>query len=141
MAPAQVSLPDGCLDDLRQLEKAERVGDGGPILPDPLRDDLLCVLNGNFDGIEMLSLEVLNEGELQHLLVGRDMDDVGRDLLEPSFPGSAHSAFSRDELVPPCETPHSDGLNEPLLPNRLRQLIECFSIEIRPGLVGISLDP
>ena len=61
-----------------QLQEAEVINDGRPVLADAAGDDLrlevesvakLAVGASPIDGVEILALKVLNKGELDHLLV------------------------------------------------------------------------
>ncbi len=69
-----------------QLEQPHAIGDGRPALADLLRNVLLpqAEFLGEpgegerfFNRVEVLALEVLDERQLQHLLVGRGPDDAG----------------------------------------------------------------
>ena len=100
-------LPDGDLHLGRELQKADVVGDGGPVLPDPFAQLLLgevtllqqpVVADGDLDGVEVLAVDVLDERQLQHLLVVGDPDVAG-DLFKAGDLRCFVAPLPGDQLV------------------------------------------
>ena len=89
-----------------ELEQAQEVGDRGAVLAGALRHLLLgeaefageaLVGAGLLDGVEILALEVLDDGDLHGLLVG-DLADDGGDGGFAGALGGEPAALSGDEL-------------------------------------------
>jgi hypothetical protein len=77
-------LREKYLDIARQAEQPEHVGDGCSVLPGPLRNLLMAQLVfarksieclRDLDGIQVLTLDVLNEGDLHEAVIGIVLDD------------------------------------------------------------------
>src|ERR1019366_1961383 len=89
-----------------ELEEAQEVGDGGAVLAGTLRHLLLGEAEfageamkgaGLLDRIEVLALEVLDDGDFHGLLVG-DLADDGGDGGNACALGGEPAALAGDEL-------------------------------------------
>ena len=78
MSLVDLAVLEGHLHLCGELEQPEVVGDGGAVLADLLRESVLrqvvlldevLVGQGYFDGVEVLALNVLDEGHLHHVFV------------------------------------------------------------------------
>ena len=107
MALGEPAVGDRGLDAGRQIEEAERVRDGRACRADAIRDvllaepellDQLAVGFRRLERIEILALEVLDEGELELLAIGELADDRG-DAFETGRLGGAQPPLAGDELV------------------------------------------
>src|SRR6185436_458430 len=97
--------------------------------------DEALVRNRNLDRVEMLALEVFDEGELKHVLVGFDFDDIRRYCGESQLRRGADSPLTGYEFVHSASgPPHGDRLDNALLFYRRLKLVERLLVEIRPGL-------
>ncbi len=123
---------------LRQIQQAHRIGHGGAVFPHALGDVLLPhaeVLGqtgvglGLFDGIETLTLEVLDERHLQHVLVGRLADDDGQQL-EAELAGGSEAAFPGDEFQLVIHPADDQRLDDAVLADGLHELAELVGLEL-----------
>jgi hypothetical protein len=114
----------------RQAQQAEEIGDRCPILPCPLGDLFVAEFEllhhpvesvSQFNGVEVLPLNVLDKTELQQLIVSKVLDH-GRHALEASKPRSTKSALSRDQFVPFSAAAYDQGLDDAIGADRLREL-------------------
>ena len=103
----QAPVGDRRLDARRQVEKAQRVGDGRASSTDPAGDvvlaeaelvDELPIGLGRLERVEVLALEVLDERELELVTIGELADDR-RDPLEAGGLRGTKAALAGDELV------------------------------------------
>ncbi len=150
VAGGELAVPDPALDLRGQGEQPERVGDRGALLADPLGDLLLGQaqivdqrLEGGrlLDGVQLLALEVLDEGQLQQPVV-RDLLHDRRDLEQPRDLGRPPAALPRDQLVlPPLDRPDDHRLEHPVLLHRRRQLLQALLLEPLPRLLPVGHDP
>ena len=104
-----------------------------------LADKPLVAL-GFFQRIQILTLEVFNQGQLRGFpVVG--LDDHRRDLGKPRLPGCPPAALARDYLIVAAgHFPDSERLDHAVEPDGLRQSFQFFLVEDLPGLVGIGFD-
>ena len=133
----------------RQLEEPERVGDRRPALPHLLghlllrQADLLheaLVAERHLDRVEVLALDVLDDGHLEHGLRVR-LADVARDAREPGAAGRPEPALARDQLVAAVpERPDRERLDDPELADRGGKLVERPLVEVLPRLVRVGAD-
>ena len=90
---------------------------------------------GFFDRVEVLPLQVLDQAEHQALLSPVLADDGG-DPLQARHPGRAPAPLAGDQLIPLRKTPDEDGLDDPVLADRVGQLTEPLGGELLPHLPG-----
>ena len=107
VALGESAVGDRRLDAGRQVEQPERVGDRRSGAADAVRDgflaepelvDQLAIGLGRLERVEILALEVLDQGELELLAIGELADDGG-DPLEAGRLGGSEPPFAGDELV------------------------------------------
>jgi len=134
---------------LGQLQQADGVGDGDAILAGLLADLIVAeaelarhAVEGQcqFDGVQVFALDVLDDGELKHLLVvgvsGNDRDFGQSGLLR-----GAPAAFAGDDLVFIRRgAAHDDGLDDAFALDRESELHHGIGFEFTPGLVGVGVD-
>jgi hypothetical protein len=143
----QAALGEEELDGLRQAQEANEIGNAGAILASAVCDFLVGEaevvgeafegLRG-FDGVEVLALDVLDEGELQELIVGEVLDDH-RDLSEAGYSGSAESALAGDELESVAMMADNERLDDAVGADGLGKLVNPSLVELRAGLEGIGI--
>ena len=90
-----------------------------------------------FEGADVLALEVLDEGDLDHLVVG-DVADDGRHLRELQPDRGLVAPLAGHDLEPAPPLPHDQGLEDALLRDGRHELGEVA--HDLPGLVGIGVD-
>ena len=132
VADGDLALGEVDLDVRVEIEQAHRVGDGGAGFADAGGD--LFLLEGEFlgepdvsggflDGVEILALEVLDEGHFQNIPVRCDaLDD--RDGGEAEFLRSAPAALTGDEFVFPIHQARDERLDDAVLADGLDEIIE-----------------
>src|SRR5580704_16783156 len=92
---------------------------------------------GELDRVEILALDVLNDGELKGLLIVGSPDD-DRDLAKPRRLRGPPAPFAGDDLVFFRRgLPYDNRLDDALALDRLRQFQQRASIEIAARLVWI----
>jgi hypothetical protein len=137
------------LDVIGKLQQPQEVGNGGPVLPDPAGDLFLCeialideppVRNGDLDGVQVFALEVLDQRKLEQLLVGVDLDDIGRNLCQACITGRTYAAFPGNQLVAIEVPSHRYRLDDPLLDDGPLQIVQRDGVKISPGLEGVVPD-
>ena len=125
-----------------QLEEAEGVGDGGAAATDLLGDLFLGefelglelgVTGGFLQRIQVLALEVLDEGEFEDLAVGGGPFDDGN-LGQAGQAGSAPATFAGDEFEAFADGADDEGLDDPLFADGVGQFAEGFLGEVAPRL-------
>jgi hypothetical protein len=137
------------LDGRRQVQQPERVGDVRAGAADLARQFLvggteivqeLLVGRGLFQRVELLAVQVLDQGVPQQLVVLGLLDD-GADLGQPGPLAGAPSALAHDELIPagPGRTDHH-RLQQADLPDGFGQLVERLVVEGLPRLPGVRRD-
>jgi hypothetical protein len=123
------------------FKSRRKIRDRRAILADGARDVLLLqvkfvgeppVGEGLFNRVEVLALDVLDQGHLQErsFLSRRDITDGDRHAQQAGELGGAPAPFAGDDLEPIAHPPHHDGLDDAVALDRLRQLLE-------PGLVDV----
>ena len=125
-----------------EFQKAHAIGNGGAALADFGGDFFLleaelagqpAVGGGFFNGIEIGALDVLNQGQLEHLLItGSAHDDRG--FREPDFLGGPPSALAGDELVFAGYLADDQRLDDSPGADGVDQLVEPFALELGAGL-------
>ena len=96
---------------------------------------------GLFHGVEILALEVLDQGQLHHLaIVG--LENSHRDLLQPCKARCAPSALAGDDLVV-AAFGLADGkrLDHPVLCKRVCQGLQRLGVKLLARLHGVGLHP
>ena len=148
-------VPDGdaalgqpALDAGGQFQQAHGVGDGGAAFADFLGNFVLfqaeflgkaLVGDGFFDRVEVLALDVFDEGELEHLLVPGLADDHGG-FLQTELLGGAPAAFTGDQFVFVVAFADDQGLDNAVFADRFDQFQETFAAEFGAGLEGAGND-
>ena len=114
------------LDRLGKLQEAQTVGDRAAVAADPLRQLLLRPLElrqqllvglGLVHRVQVLAEQVLDQGELQALTVGR-LPKEGRDPFEPGELRGPPPSLAGDELIALALATDDDRLNQPGGPYR-----------------------
>ena len=127
MSHRQRSLPHDRQHRRRQPQEACGVGHHHTTATDLLADLLLgegelghqlLITQSLVDGIEVLTLEILNECELEHLQIGGDSLNH-RHFGQARQSGSPPSAFTGDQLEEIAHHAHHQGLDDALLANRI----------------------
>ena len=148
MADAHQAHLQVVLDFGGEFEEPELVRHGGALLSHAVRHLLLrqaaflhqaLVAHRHLDRIQVLALDVLDDGHLQHALVVR-VADVGGNHVHPGLRARAETAFTADDLVLGPLLADRDGLNEPEGTDGFREFLEGFLPEAHAGLEGIRLD-
>ena len=133
----------------REAEQAQEVGHSGAFLAHTFRQTLLCEVvlvdeflegQGYLYGVEVLALDVLDEGHLGELgLVGGA--DVSRHIGETCHPGCAEASLAGYDLVGvgSCLA-QRQGLYDSQLAYGCGQLGECLLVEGGARLVGVGGD-
>ncbi len=148
MARGQRAFRNHFLHRRREREQSQGVRDGGSVLPYPLADlllgqsellDELPVAVRLLQRSEILALQVLHQRDHQHLLVGQLAHDDRRGLTLQPFQGSPPTLAGHD-LPPGARRTHDQWLQQAILPDRLRQLVEPGAREPRSGLERVRGD-
>ena len=131
-----------------KLEQAQEVGDRGAVLAGALGHLLLGEAEvagealegaGLLDRVEVLALEILNDGDLHRLLVGDLADDGGDGGLAGALRGEP-AALAGDELEASGVLADGDGLDDSGDLDGIGELVEGDFVEVGAGLVGIAVD-
>src|SRR5271169_4913919 len=132
---------------LRKAQEPDGVRDRGPVAPDPLGHVLLAHVElvvkaleslGLLEGRQFLTLDVLDQRELQHVLVAHVPDHDG-DGLEAELLGGPKPPFSRDDLIAVAQPAHEDRLDHAALADGGRQLLEPLRRHGPAGLKGVRI--
>ena len=100
----------------------------------------LLVRCGLFERIELLAVQVLDQGVPEELVVLGLLDDRA-DLGQPGSLAGPPPPLAHDELIPAGARRTDDHrLQQADLPDRLRELVEGLFVEGPPGLPGIRRD-
>ncbi|GIU90254.1 MAG: hypothetical protein KatS3mg010_1353 [Acidimicrobiia bacterium] len=136
------------LDRRRELEQPEHVGDRRPGLADPLGHlvvrevevlDQLLVGRRLLQRVQLLALDVLDDGLLQHRGVVGVPDDGG-DRLEADPAGGPPATLAGDELEGVALLPDEHRLEDAHLPDRLGEGREALLVEVLARLLGVGPD-
>jgi hypothetical protein len=131
-----------------ETEKSERVRDARARTTETTRHELLghtgalqetLVSGGLFHGIEVFTLEVLDEGQLEGLVTG-DLPNDDRDGFEPETGGGSKASFSRDQDVVIAMLADDQRLNHAVLSDALTELFKGLVVEVLAGLLGVRRD-
>ena len=148
MALADRSRGEALLDLVAQREQPHRVGHGGATAAHAFGDLVLCnaklaaqalVRDRLFDGVQIFTLQVLHERQLQQLAVRRFLHDHGHSR-QTSAPGSPQAAFAGDELIDAFRVARTDEerLEHAMLLHALDQPVKSFFVECGAWLMGIG---
>ena len=142
------ALADGLLDGRVEVEEAQRVRDGRAGLADALGHlflgeaelvDQLAVGMGLLDRIEVLALDVLDEGELE-LVARRELAHDRRHPLEPGQLRCPDAALAGDELVAVERLGDEDRLDDAVVADARREALELRDVEALARLVRVPAD-
>src|SRR5690606_19483414 len=109
-------------------------GHGGAVLACPLGDLFVGEAElavealegvGHLDGVEVLALDVLDERDLHQAVVGEFLDDDGN-LVKAGHAGGSEAALASDELVGVAVAADDQRLDDAILANGLRELLEAL---------------
>ena len=142
---------DGLDDLVGQAEQPNTLSDRHPVLPQALAERLLGQaevaqqpLNRArlLDGVQVGSLQVLDQGQLEALLeaaAATRMDD-DRHLGKPGNLGSPQASFAGDQLETGQAFTNQQRLQDPVHPDGVGQLLQADGIEGAPRLLRVGLD-
>ena len=149
VALGQSPVGDRGLDPRREVEQAKCVRDrrAGPpdagreaVLGEPEFVDELAIGIGRLDRVEILSLEVLDEGEFELIAIG-ELAHESRDAIETGGLGRPKAPLTGDELVAVDRLGHEDRLKDAVLGDARRERGKTVRIEPLARLMRIGLDP
>ncbi len=92
---------------------------------------------GFLENVEVLALEVLDQGDLHGLVFGDIELDAGQ-LLQADVLRGDEPALPGDDLEPVAHGPDKDGLENALGADRIHELLDVP--ELAPRLMGIRVD-
>lgn len=137
MAHRDPILGEKALHLLVEIEQPHAVRDGGAALADLLRDVLLPQTKlpresrkrpRFFDRVEVLALEVLDEGQLEDILIRGLANDDGRVEQAEAF-GGAPAALAGDEFERFAAAANDQRLNDAVLFDRGDQFVEVLLVK------------
>ncbi|MGB8438214.1 MAG: hypothetical protein WCE26_02400 [Candidatus Acidiferrales bacterium] len=132
------------LDRVFELEQADGVRYGGAVLAGALSHLLLGEMEfvnqalkgvGLLDGVEILALEVLNEGHFERHFLGH-VADYNRHTAEAGSLGGAPPALAGNQLIAISDASDDERLDDSTRANRAGELVERFLAEAGARLVG-----
>src|SRR3989441_4266267 len=147
MALADAAFEDRVLERLGGRERPQRVRHCGTGLPKALGHLLLREIVGlheelvgacRLDRVEIRSLEVLDEGELEPVL--DVVADDGRDRRPSGEPCREHPTVPGDEFVGVALAGYHYWLQDAVLADRGGQLRKALRVELRARLPTIGRD-
>jgi len=94
---------------------------------------------GDLQGVELLAMDVLDEGDLELLLFG-DVPNEDGDLAQAGSLGGPPTAFPDDDLIVIVLGGHDDRLHDARLLDRLGEFVNRLVVELDPRLKGVGLD-
>ena len=96
--------------------------------------------NGNFDGVQVFALNVLNQSHFEEGLVV-DFADVSRHFFESGQLRSAKPPFAGDDLVlVGSNFMHRDGLDDAQFSDALSELFQQVRVKFPSWLLGVVVD-
>ena len=132
----------------RQVQQPQCIGHGAAGLAHPLGGFLLrqtvllhqrAVALGFLHGVQILTLEVFDHGQLHGLAVV-GLDDHHRHLCQPGHPRRPPPPFTGDDLiVAGLQLPHGQRLDDAVYPDGVRQVTEGLRLKALSGLGGAAL--
>ncbi len=97
------------------------------------------IARGFFNGVEVSSLEVLNEGEFEDFaVIGWALDDGY--FLEFKLLGGSPAAFSSDELKLSIDRAYDERLDHAMVADRFHEFVELAFEEVKTWLQGGGTD-
>ena len=139
----------GELHAIGQLKQPHRVRDRRPgpthtlgelLMREPEVVDELPISERGLDGIKILALEVLDEGELKLLPIGQ-LADHRRDPIQPDGDRRSETPLAGHQLIPLEGLGHEDRLDHPVLANARDQGGKRRVIDPLAWLVRVRSDP
>ncbi len=139
---------DQDLDVCGQFEEAERICDRTALLSGAAGDFVVAELElagetvecvGYFDGIEVLALDVLDEGDLEEAVVGDVLDGNGN-IGDAGEACGTPAAFAGDELVAAVPWADDEGLNDAVGADGVGKFLEALRLEYGSWLKRIGVD-
>ena len=94
---------------------------------------------GLFDRVEVLALDVFDDGQLGHLPIV-DVADLHRHLPPVGRLGRAEPALAGDQFEPVADAADDERLQDAVRANAVRQVGDLGFVERLPRLIGIALD-
>ena len=95
---------------------------------------------GFFQRVQVLALDVLNEGQGEGVLIADFLDDDGN-RLELGERSGTETPFAGDDLVAPVvDRADHQGLQQTMLMDRVRQLLQGGFVHAGTGLVAPGLE-
>jgi len=141
-------IGDRGLHDRGQIEQAQRVGDRRARTSDTFRDGLVRQTEvvdqpteavRGLDRVEILTLQVLDQGQFESLTVVEVADD-GRDPLETRRHGGADATLPRDQLVTVKRLGHEHRLEHTVFADARGQRRHLSIAEPAARLVRVRTD-
>ncbi len=130
-----------------QRQQPERIGYGRPVLAHALGDSLVgltelfvqaLVPHRLVNRVQVLALQVLNQGELEHFEVVDRADDR-RDLFEAGELRRPQPALAHDHFIAVAPAPHHNRLQHAVRLYRRDQFVEVL-LGLCPGLKRVGPD-
>ena len=144
-----MSVADGDLHLGGQLQQSQEIGHGTAALANLVAHFLLghvtfvdeaLVGDGHLNGVQVLAMDVFDEGQFKHLLIVSHADEH-RNLGQTCHFGGPQSALAGNELVfVVAEFPDRNRLDHTLFLDGLCQLFQGCFVEFRSGLEGVGFD-
>ena len=131
----------------RQIEESKVVGDRRTIPGDLLGNFFLGgpgidqgpVGVGEFHRIQVVSLDILHDGNLEALL-GGEIGDHHRNRSQARRPARPPTALAHDQFVARARFANDQRLQNAVTKNRCGQALELSGVKDAPGLIGIRID-
>ena len=99
------------------------------------------VAPGLLDGVEVLALEVFDQGQLHGLAVV-GLDHEHGDFIQSRQPRGAPAALTGDDLIVfPRQLPHRQRLQDAVGRDGIGQGLQGLVVEARAGLLRVGLHP
>jgi len=142
VADGELAGAEGVEKGRSQLEESEGIGDGGAAATDLLGDLFLGefelglelgVTGGFLKRIQVLALEVLDEGEFEDLAVGGGPFDDGN-LGQAGEAGSTPATFAGDEFESFADGADDERLDDPLFADGVGEFAEGLLGEVAARL-------
>lgn len=144
----QPAFLDQVLNHRLELQEAKRIRDRCPIFSRTfghvfLRETKLVgeALKSPrlFHGVEILALEILDEGHLKREFLGYLANDNGHTRQRGPL-GGAPASLAGDQLVAKADSPHDERLDDTACADRTGQLLESLFAKARARLIGARID-
>ena len=136
------------LNRVGQVQQTQQVGGGAAGAADGLGGLLVGVVElvdetlngaGFFQRVQVLALDVLDQGQGQRVLVADFLDD-DRHRLELGERSGTEAPFAGDDLVAPIvDRADHQGLQQTMLMDRVRQLLQGGFVHAGTGLIAPGL--